>query len=364
MDAFWRDLRFALRGLGRSPAFTTVAVLTLALGIGANTAIFSVVNTVLLKPLAYTQPDQLVSVRAKVVGRNARDVPMSAPEYHDIIAEVPAIRDLAAVWPININLTGSDEPERIQAAVVSSNYFSLLGVAPALGRDFVKADDHGHIGYVALISYDLWQRRFGGERSVIGRTVRLDDDPITIVGVMPKGFRHPVESGASPMELWAPVSLDDPDTTFVNLSRARVFDLIGRLTPGATVDQLHAQLLALTGRLASRYPDAYPSALGWQAEGIPLAERVVGNVRPALLVLLGAVGFVLLIGCANVANLLLARATTRDREIAIRTAMGGSRLRLMRQLLTESVLLSALGGLVGLLIAAWGTSALGELARL
>jgi len=364
MDAFWRDLRFALRGLGRSPAFTAVAVLTLALGIGANTAIFSVVNAVLLRPLAYTQPDQLVSLRARLLGRNARDVPMSQPEYHDILNEVPAIRDLAAVWPININLTGSDEPERIQAAVVSYNYFSLLGVAPALGRDFVKADDQGHIGYVALISYDLWRRRFGGERSVIGRTVRLDDDPITIVGVMPKGFRHPVESGASPMELWAPVSLDDPDTNFVNLRRARVFDLIGRLKPGATVDQLHAQLLALTGRLASRYPDAYPPALGWQAEGIPLAERVVGNVRPALLVLLGAVGFVLLIGCANVANLLLARATTRDREIAIRTAMGGSRLRLMRQLLTESVLLSALGGLVGLLIAAWGTSALGDLARL
>ena len=364
MDAFWRDLRFALRGLLRSPAFTAIAVLTLALGIGANTAIFSVINAVLLRPLAYSQPDQLVSLRARLLGRGRKDVPMSQPEYQDLRREVPAIRDLAAVWPININLTGSDEPERIQAAVVSSNYFSVLGVAPVLGRDFTKADDGGRIGYVALISYDLWQHRFGGERSVIGKTVRLDDDPITIVGVMPRGFRHPVESGASPMELWAPIALDNPDTTFMNVRGARVFDLIGRIKPGATVDQLQAQLLALTGRLATRYPDAYPTALGWQAEGIPLAERVVGNVRPALLVLLGAVGFVLLIGCANVANLLLARATTRDREIAIRTAMGGSRGRLIRQLLTESVVLATVGGLMGLLIAAWGTSALGDLARL
>ena len=234
----------------RSPAFTAIAVLTLALGIGANTAIFSVINAVLLRPLAYTQPDQLVSLRARLLGRGRKDVPMSQPEYQDLLREVPAIRDLAAVWPININLTGSDEPERIQAAVVSSNYFSLLGVAPALGRDFTKADDGGRIGYVALISYDLWQHRFGGERSVIGKTVRLDDDPITIVGVMPRGFRHPVESGASPMELWAPIALDNPDTTFMNVRGARVFDLIGRIKPGATVDQLQAQLLALTGRLA------------------------------------------------------------------------------------------------------------------
>ena len=167
MDAFWRDLRFALRGLGRSPAFTAIAVLTLALGIGANTAIFSVVNAVLLRPLAYTQPDQLVSLRARLHRpRPQATCRCPQPEYQDLLREVPALRDLAAVWPININLTGSGEPERIQAAVVSSNYFSLLGVAPALGRDFTKADDGGRIGYVALISYDLWQRRFGGDRAV------------------------------------------------------------------------------------------------------------------------------------------------------------------------------------------------------
>jgi len=364
MDALWRDLRFALRGLGRTPAFTAVAVLTLALGIGANTAIFSVINAVLLRPLAYADPDRLVALTSSLSARGIADVPASAPEVNDYGREVCAFQDVAAAWPININLTENGDPERISAAVVSPNFFSLLGVAPVLGRDFTRKDTGGHIGYVAVISYELWQRRFGGEKSAIGKTVRLDDDPMTIIGVMPKGFRHPIESNASPLELWAPVDLTDPDPQFVNNRQARVLTAVARLKPGHTIGQAQLALDGLRRRWYEQYPDAYPRAAGWRVDATPLAERVVGKVRPALLILLGAVGCVLLIGCANVANLLLARSTTRSREIAIRTAMGGSRRSIIRQLLTESVVLAALGGALGLLLAVWGTSALSGLAAL
>ncbi len=364
LEAIRRDLRFAARGLWRSPGFTAITVATLALGIGANTAIFSVVNAVLLRPLAYRDPAQLVALRGVVEVRGLNDVRNSAPEYQDFRSEIPALTEVAAAWPISINLTALGDPERIQAAVVSSNYFQVLGTGPALGRDFTADDDQGRIGYVVIISWDLFQQRFGGDRSVIGKTVRLDDDPMTIIGVMPPGFRHPLENGASPMEVWCPVELGNTDPQFIGDRRARVFEVIGRLKPGATVTEAQAQLDALSTRLGSRYPDVYPAALGWRAAALPLSERVVGDVRPALLVLLGAVAFVLLIGCANVANLMLARATGRAREIAIRTALGGDRLRLVRQLLTESLLLAALGGALGLLVAVWGTSALGRLAAL
>ena len=364
IDAFWRDVRFALRGLGRTPAFTAIAVLTLALGIGANTAIFSVVNTVLLRPLAYGEPERLVALTSSYSARGESNVQVSAPELNDYKQEVGAFEDAAGAWPININLTGSGEPERIAAAVVSPNFFRVMGVAPAAGRDFTNEDAGGRIGYVALISYELWQRRFGGDPTAIGKTVRLDDDPITIIGVMPRGFRHPMENAGAPLELWAPIDLTNPDPTFVNNRPFRVLGAVARLKPGRTIGEAQRSLDALRERWYDQYPDAYSRAAGWRVDAVPLAERLVGKVRPALLILLGAVGCVLLIGCANVANLLLARGTTRGREIAIRTAMGGSRRSIVRQLLTESLVLAALGGLLGLLLAVWGTSALSQLAAL
>ena len=364
MNSLVQDIRFALRTLARTPGFTLVAALTLALGIGANTAIFSVVNAVLLRPLAYDEPGELVSLKGLVSVRGPVDVTSSAPEFINYRNDLPSMADAAAIWPISINLTGTGSPERIQAAVVSPNYTKVLGIEPLLGRTFTAEDDGGRIGYVVLISYDLWQRWYQGDSAAIGKIVRLDDDPMTIIGVMPRGFRHPLETGSSPMELWAPIDFANPDPNFVNNRRFRMLEVVGRLKPDVSLGKAQAELDVLTTRLKRDFPNDYPEAENWRAALTPLSERVTGNVKPALLILLGAVGFVLLIACVNVANLMLSRAAGRGRELAIRTALVSSRARLVRQLLTESVVLSLLGGALGLVIAVEGTSALSRLAAL
>jgi putative ABC transport system permease protein len=364
MTGFRQDLRYALRGLRQRPGFTLVAVLTLALGIGANTAIFSVVNAVLLRPLAYADPDHLVSLTSSYASRGEVNVPVSAPEFNDYRREVSALKDVAAAWLIDINVTGHGAPERLSAAGVSSNFFSVLGVKPALGRDFIPEDAAGHVGYVLIIGHDLWQRRFGGDSSVIGSTVRSDDDPVTIIGVMPPWFRHPLERNASPVEAWGPVDFTDPNPNFVNDRTFRMLSAVGRVKPGHTLREVQLALDALRERWYERYPDAYSRAAGWRVDAVPLAERLVGNVRPRLLILVGAVGCVLLIACANVANLLLVRASTRGREIAIRAAIGASRRSLVRQLLTESVVLATIGGGLGVLLATWATGLLSDLTAL
>ena len=368
MDALWRDLRFALRGLMRSPAFTAIAVLTLALGIGANTAIFSVINAVLLRPLAYARarPAGVAARSALSRGGKAR-ADVGSRSTRTTGARCPRSEDLGGALadqhqPDRQRTSPSGSPPRSCAATTSR----VLGVAPALGRDFTKDDAGGRIGYVALISYDLWQRRFGGDPGAIGKTVRLDDDPMTIVGVMPRGFRHPMENAAPRIELWAPIELDQ--------SR---YELHQRpAVPGArshrpaqararTIGEAQRSLDALRERWYTQYPDAYSRAAGWRVDAVPLAERVVGKVRPALLILLGAVGL-------RAAHRLRQRgepaAGPRHHPRTARSPSGprwaAAAGRIVRQLLTESLVLAAVGGLLGLLLAVWGTSALGHLAAL
>jgi predicted permease len=341
-----QDLRYGLRTLAKNPAFTSIAIVALALGIGANSAIFSVVNAVLLRPLPFKNPEQLVMLWENATHLGFPKNTPSPANFLDWQSQASSFTRMAAMVERSFNLTGVGEPERLDGRRVSANLFELLGVRALLGRTFVPDDDRPGT-HVVLLSYSLWQRRFGSDPSVIGRALTLNGESYTVIGIMPRFVQLPGFANRND-QVWVPIAFPPGEAA----QRGNHFlEVIARLKPGITLKQAQAEVDTIAARLAQQYPD-YNTRTG--AVVVPLHEQVVGDIKPALLILLGAVGFVLLIACANVANLLLARAAVRQKEIALRLALGASRSRLTRQFLTESVLLAVFGAGLGLLLALGG----------
>jgi len=350
MQTFWQDLRYGARMLLKKPGFTLIAVITLALGIGANTAIFSVVYTVLLRPLPFPESDRLVVLAGKGEG-SLIGGGVAYPDYEDWRARAQSFEDMACFLNTGFNLTGVDPPVATPGRRVSWNFFPMLGVKPQLGRFFTEQDDRPGAPPAVIISHGLWMGKFGGESGVIGKTIRLNEDQFEVIGVLPPGFEFLRRDDIYvPLGLWF-----TPGHNILKRSNQFPLYVLGRLRRGVTETQARAEMESLSLQLEREYPQTNGNR---RATAARVADLQVENVRPVLLVLLGAVGFVLLIACVNVANLTLVRAAGREREVAVRLAMGAGRARIVRQLLTENSLIAALGGAAGLLIGAWGIEGL------
>jgi putative ABC transport system permease protein len=351
-ESVWRDVRYGLRVLRRSPGFTLAAVLTLALGIGANTAIFSVIYGVLLRPLPYREGERLVVVRQQARLNNVNSLGFSPQEFFDYRDQNKTMESMVEHHSMNFILYGRDEPERVQTGVVSANFFDVLGVKPLLGRSFKPEDEKMGGEAVLMLSYNYWQRSHGGDPNIVGRVFRMNNRPHTVIGVLPPIPEYPSESDVYMPTVNCPFR-SSPQT--IENRQARLLSVVfGRLKPGATLEQAQSDIDAVAGNLQATYPDVYPKNIGYASQVSGLGEALTQQARPTFLILLAATGLVLLIACANVANLNLARVLRRQSEIAMRRALGASRGRLIRQMLTESTLLSLGGGALGVLLASWG----------